>query len=596
NAVGTPQLKDVSVSASKIQEDAVTRDHINPNVAGAGLTQDANGALIVNPDAISGAGNLTSTDITVTGGDTALLHDVSLALANNSVNSDEIADNAVKTSEINNGAVTADKIANNAVTTTKIINNAVTTDKINNGAITTTKIADNAVTTAKIANNAVTTDKIATGTANSFLTTDGSGNPQWSLTSSIDNSNDAFVNNSANNRVELGTQADGTTARAAGTEFVIQNNGRVGIGETTPQALLQIGNDFPSNGTSLKVNGSNVEGVLASYNGGIEVFKGNANNASIFFGENSSFSGYSEIRFKHEADDKHYLQLGTFNTNFFESSTIRIGSRKPGAGNTSNIEFKTIEQNGAISKMVMDGTVFYPNNSMFLGRPANHWTSTYTDDIFITPIDSSAAANKVLVSLSAIGNATWSKLDSAYIDDLSISHQNLAPGTADGQTLKWNAIDSAWELSTPFSQTLAEVYNTTGTQILDEGTFTDITFGTDGIVDGDYTTAATSITVSNAGRYEITYRVSTTSEDNARTGAEFYLDINGTESPGSRSYTYSRNNLVGNNSATVTKIVQLAASAVIRIKGQVYASNQNGTSAQIKMAANGSSLIVKRIK
>lgn len=51
---------------------------------------------------------------------------------------------------------------------------------------------------------------------------------------SLDTTTDAFVNDAAHMTVKLGTKADGTTARATGTEFVIHDQGRVGIGTASP--------------------------------------------------------------------------------------------------------------------------------------------------------------------------------------------------------------------------------------------------------------------------------------------------------------------------------------------------------------------------
>lgn len=53
---------------------------------------------------------------------------------------------------------------------------------------------------------------------------------------------DAWVNDTANTMVKLGTKSDGSTARTAGTDFVAKDNGSVGIGTSTPNisALLDI--------------------------------------------------------------------------------------------------------------------------------------------------------------------------------------------------------------------------------------------------------------------------------------------------------------------------------------------------------------------
>jgi len=50
-----------------------------------------------------------------------------------------------------------------------------------------------------------------------------------------DTTNDAWINDTANSMVKLGTKSDGT-ARTAGTDFVARDNGSVGIGTSAPDA------------------------------------------------------------------------------------------------------------------------------------------------------------------------------------------------------------------------------------------------------------------------------------------------------------------------------------------------------------------------
>jgi hypothetical protein len=79
------------------------------------------------------------------------------------------------------------------------------------------------------------------GTANQVLKTDGLGNLSWgSAGGGGDLTNDAFINNAGSTRVELGTQSDGSTARTAGTEFVITDAGRVGIGTVSPLTQIHV--------------------------------------------------------------------------------------------------------------------------------------------------------------------------------------------------------------------------------------------------------------------------------------------------------------------------------------------------------------------
>ncbi len=57
-----------------------------------------------------------------------------------------------------------------------------------------------------------------------------------------DTTNDAWLNDTTNNLVKLGTKADGSTVREAGTEFVAKDNGTVGIGIESPNdsAILDV--------------------------------------------------------------------------------------------------------------------------------------------------------------------------------------------------------------------------------------------------------------------------------------------------------------------------------------------------------------------
>jgi len=60
-----------------------------------------------------------------------------------------------------------------------------------------------------------------------------------------DTTADGWKNDPANTQVKLAYKSDGSTARAAGTDFVIKDDGKVGIGTSTPGAMLHIKNgDF----------------------------------------------------------------------------------------------------------------------------------------------------------------------------------------------------------------------------------------------------------------------------------------------------------------------------------------------------------------
>jgi hypothetical protein len=70
--------------------------------------------------------------------------------------------------------------------------------------------------------------------ANKIFTTDEAGVPVLVPISNFDNSPDGFVNNNLETKVMLATQSDGQTTRNDGTEFVITDDGGVGIGTPVP--------------------------------------------------------------------------------------------------------------------------------------------------------------------------------------------------------------------------------------------------------------------------------------------------------------------------------------------------------------------------
>lgn len=101
------KVKDGGITEVKLANDAVTKEKIHANVAGTGLTQNNDGSLAVDltgSPMIAGAGDITATDITVTGGEDAVLKSVQLS----------IADNAIITNKILNKNITPEKIANGA--------------------------------------------------------------------------------------------------------------------------------------------------------------------------------------------------------------------------------------------------------------------------------------------------------------------------------------------------------------------------------------------------------------------------------------------------------------------------------------------------
>lgn len=97
-------------------------------------------------------------------------------------------------------------------------------------------------------------------TATNFVMVGSDGVLKTITKNSQDGTNDAWVNNTTNTRVELGTKADGT-ARNSGTDAFFTDSGRLGIG---------LGNDVPDGGLHLVGDGDGFKDDIRmdSYSGG----------------------------------------------------------------------------------------------------------------------------------------------------------------------------------------------------------------------------------------------------------------------------------------------------------------------------------------
>ena len=179
------------------------------------------------------------------------------------INTTSITDNSVTAGKIVAGAVDAD-IAAGSIDTAQIADDAVTTVKITDANITTAKIADDAVTADKLA-NAINTSIAAKApiASPSFTGNVGIGlatplAPVVALTT-VTSSEDDIVygmtqsNNNAGRLVGMGIAATGSVANMGVSFYTclssvqsermrINEQGRMGIGTTSPQADLHIGN------------------------------------------------------------------------------------------------------------------------------------------------------------------------------------------------------------------------------------------------------------------------------------------------------------------------------------------------------------------
>jgi len=155
-------------------------------------------------------------------------------------------------------------------------------------------------------------------------------------------------------------------------------------------------------------------------------------------------------------------------------------------------------------------------------------------------------------------------------------------------------IDNKGTIDTILKQTTAERYDTNGEVEITNNELI-IPFNAPGIIDlNDYTTTTTSITIKKAGTYRVTYRVTAQiTSGTSRSGTEYILLKNDVVVPGSYSAAYHRISGFSKDTASASRILDLVANDVLKVRGKRYAGNNNTT---IQTVAQGSSFLVERIK
>ena len=123
-------------------------------------------------------------------------------------------------------------------------------------------------------------------TAAGYYYFDGAVWQKMASASEADITNDAWVNDAPNKMVKLGTLSDGTSARPAGTEFVILDTGNVGIGTTAPNSNAIL--DLSSTNKAIllprlanKANISSPVDGMVIYDTGKHCYRGYANGAWV---------------------------------------------------------------------------------------------------------------------------------------------------------------------------------------------------------------------------------------------------------------------------------------------------------------------------
>jgi|GEM_PF-1174529 len=266
--------------ALTIADDAVTAAKINANVAGTGLIQNATtGALEVNAQTISG-GTLSSTDLNVAGGVNATLTDVSLSIADDAVTAKMINPDVAGTglAQDANGALTvnAATILGGSITSTDLDvaggNNATLTN-------VTLGIADDAVTDAKLDKSNIPLSGFASAEADVSL---GNGTTNYRITNLADPATDqeaatkSYVDtqvstsanlNLANGNILIGDASGKAAAKTMTGDATMDNTGLLTIADDAVTAA-KINADVAGTGLKQNVTSGALEVDVTSIPGG----------------------------------------------------------------------------------------------------------------------------------------------------------------------------------------------------------------------------------------------------------------------------------------------------------------------------------------
>ncbi|WP_374460397.1 hypothetical protein [Chryseobacterium taeanense] len=253
NAVTTSKIANNAVTVAKLPTGATATTFLRGD--GTWVTPTDTNTTYTGSTSI-GLNGTSFERAALTGDVTASANSNATTIATNAVTTSKIADNAVTVAKLPTGATATTFLRGDGTWVTPTDNNTTYTSSTSIGlngtsferaALTgdvtasansnATTIAANAVTSAKIADGAVTASKLNQMSATSGQVLGWNGTA-WTPTAS-DTTNDAWVNDTTNGLVKLGTKADGT-ARAAGADFVVKDNGQIGIGTSTPTTKLEI--------------------------------------------------------------------------------------------------------------------------------------------------------------------------------------------------------------------------------------------------------------------------------------------------------------------------------------------------------------------
>jgi len=200
----------------------------------------------------------------------------------------------------------------------------------------------------------------------------------------VDNTNDAWVNDSSsgNKMVKLGTQSDTTPGRDPGTEVVIKDTGKMGIGTTDPSGKL----DVSTNDISGYVN-------VANFHAPSNITAGNA--SAINLGTTTSSKNEAQLRYIHTASGSDFNRLDIGFNGVSLPTTSILASGNVGIKNITPTA--TLDVNGTVEIVNVNNVPIDTTYKTLVWNPTTFRVETTSDNSNIkrnnNPVASGAETN-----------------------------------------------------------------------------------------------------------------------------------------------------------------------------------------------------------
>ena len=348
---------------------------------------------------------------------------------------------------------------------------------------------------------------------------------------------------------------------------------------------LGVGTNSPTN--KFHVTGSiRTEGILNS--------KGTAGRPSYRFSDDTDTGIYSPVA------DEIRLSVGGI-------EAINIDE-------ISNATTVTIKQTLKLDGVVLDENNLAGNTGQILSATATgtNWidpstinSDTQKIDIYTLSTDGKTleislendAETTKQTDLSALkieGDITGTLAAASVKKIQNIDISNINP--TDGQALVYNNTISKYIPKTTFTPSVSERYPNGIQTVTESSTFTTINFQSQDFTAKatDYSNTSDGIIVLKAGRYKITYRVTSEVINNTRVGGEFQLTKNTISVNNTKSYSYQTSSLINKSTVTMVKILDLLINDKIGVQGRVYESD-NGPLDSLTIIPEGTMLTIEKL-